>query len=144
MDLKFYNRPADLKLNRTEIKELVHFACHDLKLELKSCHIIFSSNALLRSLHKTYLNDANDTDVLTFNLGEDEIEGEIYISWEQVKLNARKYNVSSQHELLRIIIHALLHLKGYDDLEESERREMKKLEESLLNKASRQWLQLKC
>lgn len=83
-------------------------------------------------MHETYLQDPAFTDVMTFNLGTDDIEGEIYISIDRVKENAELYAVSLKEEICRNIIHGLLHLKGYTDKTAVDRKPMKKLEDQLL------------
>ena len=76
----------------------------------------------------------HDTDVIAFNLeNKDEpIEGEIYISIDDVLSNAREYNQKFNIELKRIIIHGLLHLAGYDDKNKNEKKIMSALEDKYL------------
>jgi len=71
----------------------------------------------------------------SFNLGDDKVEGEIYISFDRVKENAKIFKVSIKNEIFRIIIHGLLHLKGFDDKNKSERIKMKIKEEELLKES---------
>ena len=83
-------------------------------------------------MHEDYLNDPDYTDVMTFNLGDDAIEGEIYISADRIKENANIFEASIENEIFRNIIHGLLHLKGYTDKEVHEKSKMKQKEEELL------------
>lgn len=71
----------------------------------------------MKTLNKHYLNHNYDTDVLTFTYenNKNNLEGEIIISPEKVKKNAKFYDVSQVKELKRVIIHGCLHLAGYDD-----------------------------
>lgn len=71
----------------------------------------------MKTLNKQYLNHNYDTDVLTFTYenSKSNLEGEIIISPEKVKKNAKFYDVSQVQELKRVIIHGCLHLAGYDD-----------------------------
>lgn len=71
----------------------------------------------MKTLNKNYLKHNYDTDVLTFTYenNKNNLEGEIIISPEKVKKNARFYDVSRIQELKRVIIHGCLHLAGYDD-----------------------------
>ena len=64
------------------------------------------------------------TDVITFNLSEDEkdLEAEIYISWERIDDNAKIYSQKINSEVKRVIIHGCLHLVGYDDSTEKEKK----------------------
>ena len=76
------------------------------------------------------------TDIITFNYSNvlDQIDGEIFISIEDALNNSKKYKVSLSDELVRLVIHGILHLLGYDDLNTSEKKIMKRLENKLLSK----------
>lgn len=88
----------------------------------------------MRRLKKRYFNLDVYTDVMTFNLNEDEqdIEGEIYLSHEQIVENAGLFNSGIREELHRVLIHGCLHLLGYEDSSDAERLEMGKLEDKYL------------
>ena len=68
-------------------------------------------------LNKTYLKHHDLTDVITFNFSNNKktIEGDIYISIERVKENSKTFSESFVSELLRTMVHGVLHLIGYDD-----------------------------
>jgi len=80
-------------------------------------NVIFMKRDELRSLKKEYFDLDVDTDVIAFNLNDPElpVEGEICLSLEQIKENALGYKTDLQSELLRVLIHACLHLCGYED-----------------------------
>ena len=74
-----------------------------------------------------------NTDVITFNYNSGKVvNGEVYISLETVKENSLNYNVSLSLEIIRVIIHGVLHLVGFDDKTESERAQMRKMEDLYL------------
>jgi len=132
MILEIFNLDKHLPIRRKEIKALIGIVCRERDLVLKNCSIIFCDDQTLRDMHETYLQDPAFTDVMTFNLGTEDIEGEIYISIDRVKENAELYAVSLKEEICRNIIHGLLHLKGYTDKTAVDRKPMKKLEDQLL------------
>ena len=76
------------------------------------------------------------TDVVTFNLSDNDkdLDAEVYISWERVNENAKKYKQRINNEMKRVIIHGCLHLVGFDDSTEKEIKEMRKKEKVYLNK----------
>ena len=104
---------------------------------INSCDIsiIFSDKKLLRELKNKFFNINHTTDVIAFRLNkyeEKNIEGEIYICLPVAKENAEYFDESYEKEIARLIIHGGLHLIGYDDGTENERKEMRKLEDKYL------------
>ena len=107
-----------------------------LDLKISSALVILSDDRTLREMHKEYLDDDSLTDVITFNLSEsDAVEAEIYISAERAVQNASRFKTTLRNELMRLVIHACLHLAGYDDTTESKRKIMKQKEEQYLTEA---------
>ena len=92
--------------------------------------IILSNREFVSNLKKQYFNVDVFTDVIAFNLEDkgDNIDGEIYISIEDVLENSKKYNITFNDEFKRVLIHGLLHLLGYDDTTEKQKNIMRKLE----------------
>ncbi len=109
----------------------------ELNLKADSVNVVFVDDSTLRAMHRQYLDDDTFTDVMTFDLGEENIEGEIYISTDRALAQADEFGVTPEEEVVRLIIHGLLHLKGYDDTTEKLRSEMKQMEDRLVEKYSR-------
>ena len=102
--------------------------------ELQALNYIFCSDAFLYKMNMSYLGHDAFTDVIAFDFSEDEVGlfGDVYISVERVRDNARVYGVAFENELARVMVHGLLHLLGYKDDVEEAKREMREQEDFCL------------
>ena len=95
-------------------------------------NIIIASDDLVRQLNYDYRDKDYLTDVLSFPLGEeDEVSGEVYISWSKVLEQAEEYGHSWQREFSFLLVHGILHLLGYDHGDQPS-PDMRALEEKIL------------
>jgi rRNA maturation RNase YbeY len=119
----------------TNEKEITHWLYTILEKEHKEIsqvNYVFVSDEALLELNKEYLDHHDFTDILSFQLEENPIEGDIFISIDRVKENAVTYGVSTENELLRVIAHGMLHFIGYKDKTEEEADLMRLKEEECL------------
>ncbi|MEN9600271.1 MAG: rRNA maturation RNase YbeY [Bacteroidota bacterium] len=104
--------------------------------KLGGLQFIFCSDEYLLQINRQFLQHDYYTDIITFNLsekGSDEVNGEIYISADRVKENAREMGVSFSEEMNRVIFHGALHLCGYRDKLKSEILQMRAKEDEFLS-----------
>lgn len=132
MDIQIHQAPPQIKISDSAYTTLCKDVASEIGLEANSCAVIFVDDAALKEMHARYLNDPTETDVITFDLGENAVEGEIYISTNRAFAQAKAFSVSAEEEITRLIIHGLLHLKGYDDLTDADRVIMKMEENRLV------------
>ena len=138
MAIRFHNEdiPFDLKEKNRHKRWLLRCIGRHGKAA-GSLNFIFTSNALILAMNRDYLNHNDYTDVITFDYSEEEmLSGDIFISVEQVKINAKEYRVSIEEELRRIMIHGVLHLAGFKDSTTVQQEAMREME----NEALHLWL----
>ncbi|MCX6244542.1 MAG: rRNA maturation RNase YbeY [Bacteroidetes bacterium] len=80
-------------------------------------NFIFCSDEYLFELNKTYLHHLTLTDIITFPYNDDPetVSGDIFISIERVRENAKEFKQEFDRELKRVMVHGVLHLIGYSD-----------------------------
>ena len=111
---------ADLGITlpgKTILKTLLSDLFRKEGKQLAGLSIVFCSDEYLLELNRQFLQHDYYTDILTFLMSERgaPVEGELYISIDRVRDNARALGVPAMHELRRVILHGALHLCGYKD-----------------------------
>lgn len=103
--------------------------------QLGELHYYFCSDEYLYRMNLELLSHDFYTDIITYPLNEDSsfISGEIHISIDRIRDNAITFGRSFKDELHRVIAHGVLHLIGFDDLNEEDEREMRKQEDFCLS-----------
>lgn len=95
---------------------------------------IFCSDDDLLKMNKTHLAHDTYTDIITFDnsICDDQLAGELYISIDRIRENAPIFGASEMDELHRVMIHGILHLCGYDDKDDEQKKEMEDKEDEHL------------
>jgi len=139
--VSFFCEGIDFELRRKEeITLWIESTIQVYTCNLNFVNFIFCSDDYLHSLNVSYLQHDTLTDIITFPYASPpEIEGELYISIERVHDNAKLYSVSFEDELLRVMIHGILHLCGFNDKTEAEKAEMRQRENKALNEFKERW-----
>ena len=101
-----------------------------------SLNYIFVSDDALLEINKEHLEHDFYTDIITFDLSEEEklIEGDIYISTDRVEENGAKIGVGIQEEYLRVVAHGILHLIGFQDKTKTQSEEMTQAENEFIQR----------
>ncbi|XMD99296.1 MAG: rRNA maturation RNase YbeY [Candidatus Karelsulcia muelleri] len=119
--------------NEILFSKLLGFIFKKEKKKIKKINYIFCEDKFLIKINKKFLKKNSYTDVLTFKYSENNIiSGEIFISINRIKFNSLKFKNSFYDELKRVIIHAGLHLIGYNDIKKYEKNLMSKKEDFYL------------
>jgi|SRR3569833_1264729 len=123
----------DLK-NKNKVKAWVKSTIAAEGYQLQELNYIFCSDAYLLQINQQYLDHDTYTDIITFDNSEKEkiITGDVFISIERVRDNAKKFNTGETNELHRVIIHGALHLLGYKDKKPADKAQMTSKEDQYL------------
>ncbi len=144
----FYNRQRKTAVTK-QLRELLlccvaaALECEDMGDRLCEVDITFVSSRKIREYNRQYRDVDRETDVLSFPLGEGEFEfdpengavslGDIVISLEKAAEQAREYGHSFEREVGFLTIHSMLHLLGYDHIDEAEGDVMRAHEKKILS-----------
>lgn len=121
--------------------DLLNFAAQKQQVENIIFNVIIVDNNYIHQLNKEYRGVDRPTDVISFALednGSMETEfgrvlGDIYISINKAREQAKEYGHSLKRELSFLSIHGFLHLLGYDHMNPEEEKEMFEIQELILN-----------
>jgi probable rRNA maturation factor len=86
-------------------------------------NIIFAGDAYIREINLGYRLKNRETDVISFEYGKG--SGDIYVSVERAKRDAKELGISLKDEYLRLLVHGALHITGYDHIKDSDYKKMK-------------------
>ena len=121
--------------DKNETREWIEKVAEQEGFRTGDINLVFCSDSYLYDLNVKFLHHNTYTDIITFDLSEDEevISGDIFISVERAGENSGKYNVSHLHEIRRLIAHGILHLAGYGDKTDREKALMRQKEDYYLS-----------
>ena len=127
----------------SEIEKLMNYACDYMKLDNVSFNIIIVDNNRIHEINKEYRGIDRPTDVISFALEDEKdmlldseagrILGDIYISLDKCKEQAKEYGHSFLRELAFLSVHGFLHLQGYDHMEKKDEEVMFGLQDEILD-----------
>lgn len=123
-------KAADLRAVVRQMQTLLGF-------DLKELTISLIDDKSIHQVNREYLKHDFPTDIITFDYTEIDnmyLDGELLISYETAAVNAKKFNVTIENEITRLVIHGVLHLLGFDDTTPSKKRIMKNKENTILKK----------
>jgi probable rRNA maturation factor len=128
--------------------EFAAAVCDKLACNNWDVSVLFCNDDFIRDLNKRFRGRDEPTDVLSFPLGGTFTEdgerryssGDIAISLETLSANSKAFNVDEDEELRRLLIHGILHLKGFDHATNAPEEDMLLLQERLLKETHRRIL----
>ena len=126
-----FHSESDFVLHKKSLyKKWIKNCVVSLTKEVGNINYIFCNDDYLFKINKEYLNHNTYTDIISFDYSEKhKLSGDIYISVDRLKENAKKFNTSFQDELNRVLIHGILHFAGFNDKNKTGKTEMRKQED---------------
>jgi probable rRNA maturation factor len=135
MVIKFIFNGISVKIpERKRLKQFIIDLFEKEGKKIDSLIYIFCLDKYLLSINIEFLGHNEYTDIISFSLSDplDPIVGEIYISAERVKENAKQLGIEVKEELFRVIFHGALHLCGYKDKTKDDKKFMTAAEDKYL------------
>ena len=133
--IRFFTEDCSVVLkNKAQLRDWFINTARAEGNRIKELNYVFCSNAYLLEMNQSYLNHHTYTDIITFDNSEtdENVLGDIFISIDRIKENAKNFGVSETDELHRVMIHGLLHLLGYGDKSKTEKAKMTEKENHYL------------
>jgi rRNA maturation RNase YbeY len=131
-DVQVINAHPRVRMPRAPIADAVTRALRGEKIVAAEVRVILVDDEELLELNRRHLDHDYYTDVITFGLEVDPLEGEIYISVDRARDQAADVGVRLGEEVRRLAVHGALHLAGHDDATEELRARMSALEDRYL------------
>ena len=140
--------PATMRGLTTPLRALIRAALAHEGLKAGEITVVLTDDAELRVLNRRWRNIDRATDVLSFSYDEagpgetmpqkraKKVHGDLVISLDRMRDQAKRYRVSEGRELARLVIHGALHLAGLDHQRAAERRHMRLQEDAVLKRAA--------
>lgn len=124
-----------IPLARSRVAAIARTALRAERVRDAMISIAFVTRAAIARINRRYLGHGGATDVISFAFG-DPLVGDIYISPDVARRNAREHGVGVREELARLVIHGVLHVTGHDHPDDAlERSPMWKRQEQLVRRA---------
>ncbi len=141
--IEISNRQRVRKLNLRLLEQIAAAALEELKIAEAELSVVLVGTKESAAMNEKFLGHEGATDVITFDYSEKptkgHLHGEIFICVGEAAKQAKEFKTSWQSELVRYVVHGILHLIGHDDLKPVARKKMKIVEGRLVRELSRRF-----
>ncbi|MEQ2006425.1 MAG: rRNA maturation RNase YbeY [Limisphaerales bacterium] len=147
--LALRNRQRDRRLNLPFLRRILRYVLKEqLRVPAAELCFHFVRAEEMARVNWQFLQHEGSTDVITFDYGERSavsgqqsagLSGEAFICVADAVKQAREFGTSWQSEVVRYAVHAMLHLRGYDDLQPAKRRVMKREENRIMRELAQRF-----
>lgn len=148
-ELALRNKHPHQRVNSVLLRRIILTAISEEPLAINAAReashelcVVLVDDADMEQLNRRWLGHGGTTDVIAFDHSAGasaaspgcSLRGDIVISLDEARRQARRYHTNWQCEVVRYLVHGLLHLRGFDDSNASDRRAMKQAENKLLKR----------
>ena len=129
---------TDEEIDKSLFKDIANKTKEFLKTDDYFVSLVLTTNEHIHEINKEYRGIDRETDVISFAFLDDKVSessedlGEIYISIDKAHSQAEEYNHSFKREISFLFVHGLLHLLGFDHMNEKDEKVMFSLQEEIL------------
>ncbi len=139
MSYNIYESVRSVGVSKKYVNKVIEETFKALKKKNKDVSVHFIGDKKMKSINSDYRGVNKTTDVVAFAMQEGKLFdktdlGDIFISVNQVKKQAKEQSISYKEEFTRVLIHGILHLNGYDHITKKQETKMFGLQERLLKK----------
>ncbi|WP_068466452.1 rRNA maturation RNase YbeY [Candidatus Protochlamydia phocaeensis] len=135
MIINVFDQQESLKISLDQLKPLVEQVLREEERQCDEVSLYFVDTPTICDLHLQFFNDGSSTDCISFPMDDEDedapycILGEVFVCPETALNYARSHHLDPYEETTLYIVHGLLHLMGYDDIEEEDLVHMRQAEE---------------
>ena len=131
--ISFHSHEIDFVLSdASEVKIWLSALANSFNVNILSLQYTFCDDKTIQEVNRSFLQHDYPTDIITFPYQNNPMEADIYISIDTVQDNAEQFEQPFKRELLRVIVHGLLHMLGWDDKTTEAKKEMREAENKYL------------
>ncbi|WP_436514451.1 rRNA maturation RNase YbeY [Ekhidna sp. To15] len=136
MKIHYFYEDVDFRISHEKhLSDWITSVVHSHDFIISEINYIFCTDEYLLEINRQHLNHDYYTDIITFDNADepDQIESDIFISIDRVKENASNHSTHTDVELHRVMIHGILHLIGFGDKSDQEKKVMREKEDACLS-----------
>ena len=139
MEIKYLNQ-EDFEIDTKPFSRYLKKLEKETALQKGLINVVFVNDKYIRALNKAYRGRDEATDVLSFPYYEGELVGEVYLSVETAKRQAKDHRHDLSDELIKLLIHGVLHIHGFDHEEDGDYQKMYAVERAVLGQIAGEFM----
>jgi probable rRNA maturation factor len=141
LTIAIFNRQRTRKINARALKKITEALLAELEIKKAELGVNLIGATEMARLNEKFLQHAGSTDVITFDYQKSELKlhGELFICVDEAILQSKKFKTDWRSEVIRYMIHGVLHLIGFNDARAKAKQKMKREENRLLRELSKEF-----